>query len=166
MKVQETIKRIEGLEHKINTVYGIMPLLDDEVDESIKDTLTKWERERDTLVARLEMTELAPLSLLKPCCDESKPVDFKFNANHAVKVKLTSEGLAELKRQHDELYAYYGDYIGEFTLPKTDEEGYSEFQLWDLMYRLGRLMKMGTNIPFQTDMIFLGGEPLEGKENE
>lgn len=166
MKVQEAIKRIEGLEHKINTVYGIMPLLEGGVDDSIKETLTKWEGERDTLVARLEITELAPLSLLKPCYDESKPVDFKFNANHAVKVKLTSEGLAELKRQHEELNDYYNGRFGEFTLPKTDEEGYSEFQLWDLMNRLGWMMKMGTSIPFQTDMIFLGGEPLKGKENE
>lgn len=124
--------------------------------------------DRCMLRIRLKKTLVAPLhpSLEQPNDvkqGSDRPMDFKFNVNHAVKVKLTSEGLAELKRQRDELYAYYGDYMGEFTLPKTDEEGYSEFQLWDLMYRLGRMMKMGTSIPFQTDMIFLGGEPLKGK---
>ncbi|QZA70206.1 hypothetical protein 278BB001_55 [Bacillus phage 278BB001] len=95
-----------------------------------------------------------------------KPVDFKFNANYYVKVKLTEEGLNELKRQHDELNAHYNGLAGEFTLPKTDEDGYSKFPLWDLMQKLGWMMRMGTKLPFETNMIFLGGEPLEGKSNE
>lgn len=93
-------------------------------------------------------------------------MDFKFNANYYVKVKLTEDGLAELKRQHDELNAYYNGRFKEFTLPETDREGYSKFALWDLMQRLGWMMQMGTKLPFETGMIFLGGEPLEGKENE
>lgn len=81
-----------------------------------------------------------------------------FNINHYVKVKLTKEGLAEIKRQDDELRKMYPS-ITKFDNPKVDEDGYSKFQLWDLMGRLGHLCHIGMNgHPFETDIKIQQGQ--------
>ena len=36
---------------------------------------------------------------------------------------------------------------------KRDEEGYTSFQLWDLMNIFGPYLTLGTDIPFETDII-------------
>lgn len=74
-----------------------------------------------------------------------------FNMNEIVMVKLTDVGINELKRQHDELAEAFPK-IGEFNPPKTDDDGWSQFQLWDLMERLGHMCKLGSHLPFETDI--------------
>lgn len=171
LTVFEAIELLKEMDYKINGLEQALRMYPSSEDDPMRVRLDQIVADRSMLRIRLKKTLVAPLhpSLEQPNDvkqGSDKPMDFKFNANHYVKVKLTSEGIAELKRQHEELNHYYNGRFGEFTLPKTDEEGYSEFQLWDLMQCLGRMMKMGTNIPFHMDMIFLGGEPLKGKENE
>lgn len=73
-----------------------------------------------------------------------------FNVNDYVYVKLTDVGIEELERQHKELIEHHPNYTSPFIAPKTDDEGYSKFQLWDLMSRLGHLCKLGCRQPFET----------------
>jgi hypothetical protein len=75
----------------------------------------------------------------------------KFNINSYVKVKLNKVGIDELKRQHTELKANFPG-LHDFREPKTDEEGYSRFQLHDLMNRLGHLCTLGFEPPFDTEI--------------
>ena len=79
--------------------------------------------------------------------------DFKFNVNHYVKVKLTEYGKDVFKRK------------SYFKLKKEDEDGYTEFQLWDFMSIFGSEMRITLqNMPFDTNIIFVGAECLECEE--
>lgn len=75
------------------------------------------------------------------------------NVNHLVKVKLNDIGIKELERQHRELESNY-PMIGGFKKPKVDSDGYTKFQLHDLMRKLGHLMQVGFKLPFSTDIVF------------
>jgi len=77
----------------------------------------------------------------------------EFNVNEMVRVKLTPVGLAELKRKGDELRSRFPS-VGAWTPPKTDADGWSEFQLWSLMRDLGHLCGCGSPPPFETSMQF------------
>ena len=73
----------------------------------------------------------------------------KFNINDIVKVRLTDVGRQELRRQHDELYGQIC-IDREYIAPKENGSGMVEFQLWDLMSRLGHLCQLGFQPPFDT----------------
>jgi hypothetical protein len=49
--------------------------------------------------------------------------------------------------------------LPKFAPPPTDEDGYTQYQLWSLMNDSGQYMLMGSKIPFETDVFF------ETKEN-
>lgn len=71
----------------------------------------------------------------------------KFNINDSVYVKLTPKG-----------YAIHRDYWLPFTKdkympPSRDADGYSKFQLWDLMYVFGSHMHLGCKVPFETEIV-------------
>lgn len=89
--------------------------------------------------------------------------DFKFNVNQQVKVKLTEKGIKILKEKHDSLNEHIisrgGTPLGEFEL-RLDEDGYYRTQLWCLMHDFGKHMFIGTDNPFETDMIFVGGKEV------
>lgn len=74
--------------------------------------------------------------------------EFKFNMNNSVKVKLNDIGRAELKRQHDELYKDI-NINKEYTERNTDKDGYSSFQMHDLMYTFGHMMSITGDTPFE-----------------
>lgn len=90
-------------------------------------------------------------------------MDFKFNVNDYVKVRLTDLGISILKERHDNLNNMIlvngGKGLGEFEL-KRDEEGYTKFPLWDLMNTFGHVMVMGFEVPFDTNIIVTKGEPI------
>lgn len=75
--------------------------------------------------------------------------EFKFNMNNSVKVQLNDIGRAELKRQHDELYNDIG-IDKEYIERSADSDGYSSFQMHDLMNTFGHMMVMGHQTPFET----------------
>ena len=60
----------------------------------------------------------------------------KFNANEYVRVRLTDAGRAEIHKQRDALAASF-PYANFDLWPVEDAEGWSQWQLWDLMKRLG-----------------------------
>ncbi|MDT2864681.1 hypothetical protein [Vagococcus carniphilus] len=70
----------------------------------------------------------------------------KFNINKSIKVKLTRHGIAVYK----ERYANIG--LTDVTV-NIDDEGYSKFQMHDLMSIFGSSMYMGGNLPFQTEIL-------------
>jgi hypothetical protein len=69
-----------------------------------------------------------------------------FNANDKVRVKLTKEGRAYHRRLYDERYIGLFDY----TPPKEDAEGWSEWQLHDLMSTFGGAISLAAPVPFET----------------
>lgn len=74
-----------------------------------------------------------------------------FNINDWVMVKLNDSGIAELKRQHEDLRKQIPS-VGEFKEPKKDDDGYSKFQMHDLMLRFGHLCQLGFEPPFETEI--------------
>lgn len=76
----------------------------------------------------------------------------KVNVNEWVKVKLKAEGIAELERQHNELRERLPK-LKPFSPPKTDDEGYTKFQLHCLMNRFGHMMVLGAEPPFELDIL-------------
>ena len=86
------------------------------------------------------------------------------NFNDAVKVRLTGCGEEILKDQHDELNKHIlnrgGKGIGPYV-SRVDPEGWTTFQIWDLMQRLGPHMSIAKSEPFKGEMIFLNGDPIE-----
>lgn len=74
-----------------------------------------------------------------------------FNINNHVKVKLTPFGIHILKKQHDDLSQWMNN-LGEFELQLT-EDGYYKTQLWCLMETFGPHIHIGTNTPFETEII-------------
>ena len=74
------------------------------------------------------------------------------NINQEVRVKLTGVGIAELKRQLEELKANYPAIGFEPMETKVDSEGYTTFQLHTLMNRLGHLLVPGGKMPFDSEI--------------
>lgn len=81
------------------------------------------------------------------------------NINDIVKVKLTDLGVSILLEKHNDFNDFMWEKgirraseFKEFEV-KRDEEGYTSFQLWDLMNIFGPYLTLGTDIPFETDII-------------
>ena len=73
------------------------------------------------------------------------------NVNSSVKVKLTEYGKQMLERDHIEFWGGRG-MLDKFPYKprEEDENGYVEFQLWSLMYQLGKYCNIGCVMPFET----------------
>ena len=77
-----------------------------------------------------------------------------FNINNIVKVKLTEYGKKMLERDHNEFWSAQGasGMLDKFPYEphEEDENGYAKFQLWSLMYQLGKYCGLGCAMPFDT----------------
>ena len=74
-----------------------------------------------------------------------------FNINSIVKVKLTDYGRKVLEIQHNEIWNSLGRLHQFPYIPKAeDENGFVEFQLWELMAELGKECSFGGELPFET----------------
>jgi len=71
------------------------------------------------------------------------------NMNDKVGVRLTPHGHTCLRNEHDRLFANLPS-PPVYERPKEDGDGWSEFQLWDLMHRLGAHYYLGCQMPFET----------------
>ena len=74
----------------------------------------------------------------------------KFNINDTVKVKLTEHG-KQIHQQQWDRYLRRGQI--EYTPPREDENGYSRWQMWNLMETFGPHMSLGVDCPFETDIL-------------
>ena len=78
--------------------------------------------------------------------------EVEFNINYYVKVKLTETGKKHLFEDWHKLMKDYPVAI-QYRPPKVDADGYTRFQLWDLMSRLGEYTSMGLKQAFETNII-------------
>lgn len=81
----------------------------------------------------------------------------KFNINDYVYVQLTSYGREVLEKEFYSFWTYiYGKDNIPFSYiePMEDENGWSKFQLWDLMSKLGDKIHMGSELLFKTEILF------------
>ena len=60
-----------------------------------------------------------------------------FNINYNVYVRLTEKGRNILRSE-------------KITIPQEDENGYSKWLLWELMYHFGSHIYNGCEVPFET----------------
>lgn len=80
------------------------------------------------------------------------------NINKAVKVKLTNLGKDLYYHQYDKFNIHSGKPSIQPSYPKVDENGYTSFQLWELMQLYGQSLTMGgtvesNTLPFETEII-------------
>lgn len=89
---------------------------------------------------------------------------WRVNLNEYVKVKLSDLGKEIYYHQYDETnrtIELHGEKPIKPTMPKVDEEGYTQFQIWQLMNLYGEYMTMCGERVFETlDVIICGGEPV------
>lgn len=82
----------------------------------------------------------------------------KFNINHQVKVKVTDYGY-DVWLEYSNQFAKYSPTYPIITIEELkanqDEDGYTEFQMWDMMSIFGPKMKMGLKNPIDTNIILL-----------
>lgn len=96
-------------------------------------------------------------------CDEynkykehsKEKVEIKININDFIKVKLTDLGKDIFYHRIDEVNEKYGREVLKPRYPKEDENGYTEFQLWDFMSLYGSYMGVGCpNVIDPIDIIY------------
>lgn len=79
------------------------------------------------------------------------------NLNNWVKVKLTELG-KEIERKNyqdiNELVKKYGGKHSEYKL-EIDGDGYTSYQLWELIEKFGSYVGLGKNLPFETNIILV-----------
>ena len=73
----------------------------------------------------------------------------KFNVNDTVRVRLTDYGRRCLAENYHRLSVSFGAPI-HAPNPKPDADGWTEWQLWELMQEFGSHMSMGSPVPFET----------------
>jgi hypothetical protein len=77
-----------------------------------------------------------------------------FNINDNVYVKMTDEGRRIHRQAHDDLNAHIRSVSPkvprfEYHPPAEDEDGWSKWQLWELMASFGAHMHNGCRVPFE-----------------
>lgn len=74
----------------------------------------------------------------------------KFDINNFVRVKLTDMGKRILEKDSTRM-VFDNRIIKKFEV-KEDSDGWSEWQLWDLMATFGEYMHDGCKVPFETEV--------------
>ena len=74
-----------------------------------------------------------------------------FNINETVKVRLTEYG----KKLHKQQWVDFWNSVGRlnenpYTPPEEDENGYVQFQMWDLMEKFGNHCGLCRELAFET----------------
>lgn len=75
-----------------------------------------------------------------------------FNANYMVKVKLTELGRQVIEDQHARLKAEYPKLRVTRGL-NIDADGYTQFQMWDLIATFGAYVGLARPQPYSMDML-------------
>jgi hypothetical protein len=79
----------------------------------------------------------------------------KFNINDKVRVRLTTFGRECHRRNYDDLTEMFRARVPkgtpwDYRPPAEDAEGWSEWQLWELMREFGAYLRNGVEVPFET----------------
>lgn len=73
------------------------------------------------------------------------------NINDNVRVRLTPHGHAIHRKNHDERYIFAAN-PNPYRAPTEDVDGWSTWQLWDLMLHFGASLHTGCALPFETEI--------------
>ena len=79
----------------------------------------------------------------------------QINLNEVVKVKLTERGKEIHKKIHEDIRKEAPHLIGEYKGPIVDAEGYTKYQLWELMGDFGSQMFNGSPPCFEGNNIII-----------
>jgi hypothetical protein len=84
------------------------------------------------------------------------------NLNDHVLVRLTSHGLKKHRKQYDALAACFGGRLSwKYTRPKVDADGWSRWQLHDLIRTFGPVMPFTASpLPFEPEIRIEAGQVL------
>ncbi|MBN3948453.1 MAG: hypothetical protein HWQ38_19145 [Nostoc sp. NMS7] len=75
----------------------------------------------------------------------------KINLNQKVKAKITDTGKVYLLRRYKRIFGNHN--APKFKLPEEDKDGYSVWQLWDLMGHFGEALRFPTlNVVIDPDI--------------
>ena len=85
----------------------------------------------------------------------------KININNIIKIQLTDRGKDIYYHQYDKLNKFYGTEYIKPEYPKVDEDGFTEFQLWDFMSIYGPYMFNGMKQVIKYNNIYIDGKYLE-----
>lgn len=90
-----------------------------------------------------------------------------FNINNYVWVQLTPYGRDLLRRKHEDLCKKTGRIFNEYPYvpPREDSDGWSKWQMWDLMMKFGPDIWHGSDLPFKTNIRVEIREP-ESTQND
>lgn len=77
-----------------------------------------------------------------------------FNINNYVRVKLNDQGRKICKDYHDNLFKN-SRMKPEYTPPAEDDDGWSKWQMWELMQKFGPHIYLGGEVPFDTQIEIL-----------
>ena len=93
----------------------------------------------------------------------------KFNINEYVRVKLNEVGLEIYKNRMKEINKNLEETTElKFPIypiyPIRDNKGYVKFQLWDLMEIFGSYLRVGKEIPFEDNSIYIESNDLREVE--
>lgn len=76
----------------------------------------------------------------------------KFNMNDIVRVKLTDYGRRLHRLQFEHLFSNYQHLKHAYHNPPEDANGWSKWQLWNLMSTFGKHIYMGGENVFETNI--------------
>ena len=76
----------------------------------------------------------------------------RFNVNDTVRVKLTPTGKDILRKKFESAHEKMPQVFKEFTLPKEDKHGFSQWQMWSLFADFGEYIGPGFEPPFETEI--------------
>ena len=79
--------------------------------------------------------------------------DIKFNLNQNVRVQLTEEGREIHRKGYEDLVKQFPNISYEYEVPKEDKDGWSKWQMWNLIQIFGSHIAMGIASPFNTTII-------------
>lgn len=77
----------------------------------------------------------------------------EFNINDIVKVKLTDVGLRIHKERWKVLNKRNPSVFHSYSPPVVDENGYTRYQMWELMERYGSAVGLAKHLPFETEIV-------------
>lgn len=77
-----------------------------------------------------------------------------FNINQCIKVKLYFKGRELVKKYYSSDSIDFGD---EYLKLHTDENNYTQFQMWEFMRIFGNELSLGCILPFNPNTLIEGG---------
>lgn len=78
----------------------------------------------------------------------------RFNLNDIVRVKLTDHGRRALEQDHYRFWSSIKRNPPKYNPPVEDADGWSRWQLWSLMERLGPHMGLGRILVIECNIEF------------